>query len=95
MKKFIIGIDFSKETVDASIVQKEQPETLIAYKKFRNNLKGVDGLIAWAKSKVAQDGEIIFCGENTGTYSTPLELAFRGKSWWGAEKTVAGEKKKQ
>ena len=81
MKKFIIGIDFSKETVDASIVQKEQPETLIAYKKFRNNLKGVDGLIAWAKSKVAQDGEIIFCGENTGTYSTlslqpPLELAF-------------------
>ena len=49
MKKFIIGIDFSKETVDASIVQKEQPETLIAYKKFRNNLKGVDGLIAWAK----------------------------------------------
>ena len=23
MKKFIIGIDFSKETVDASIVQKE------------------------------------------------------------------------
>ena len=81
MKKFIIGIDFSKETVDASIVQKEQPETLIAYKKFRNNLKGVDGLIAWAKSKVAQDGEIIFCGENTGTYSTPLELAFRGKSW--------------
>ena len=70
MKKFIIGIDFSKETVDASIVQKEQPETLIAYKKFRNNLKGVDGLIAWAKSKVAQDGEIIFCGENTGTYST-------------------------
>ena len=84
MKKFIIGIDFSKETVDASIVQKEQPETLIAYKKFRNNLKGVDGLIAWAKSKVAQDGEIIFCGENTGTYSTLFsdELTDRGFIIW-------------
>lgn len=84
MKKFIIGIDFSKETVDASIVQKEQPETLIAYKKFRNNLKGVNELIAWAKSKVAQDGEIIFCGENTGTYSTPFsdELTDRGFIIW-------------
>lgn len=84
MKKFIIGIDFSKETVDASIVQKEQPETLIAYKKFRNNTKGVDGLIAWAKSKVAQDGEIIFCGENTGTYSTLFsdELTDRGFIIW-------------
>lgn len=84
MKKFIIGIDFSKETVDASIVQREQPETLIAHKKFKNNLKGVDELVAWTKSKVAEDGEILFCGENTGTYSTLFsdELTNRGFIIW-------------
>lgn len=72
MKKFFIGIDFSKKTIDVSIVSKEKPECAIAYKKFPNSEDGAQAMIDWACSKTqvgnnASD-EILFCGEHTGYY---------------------------
>ena len=36
MKKFFVGIDFSKRRMDVSIVEKDFPERVIAYKQFIN-----------------------------------------------------------
>lgn len=40
MKKFFVGIDFSKRRMDVSIVEKDFPERVIAYKLFANNAQG-------------------------------------------------------
>ena len=40
MKKFFVGIDFSKRKMDVSIVEKDFPERTIAYKQFINNAQG-------------------------------------------------------
>lgn len=71
MNKYFIGLDFSKLTVDASIVSKENPEEAIAYEQFKNTTVGLGKLIAWAKKEVKADlvNEVLFCAEKTGTYS--------------------------
>ncbi len=71
MNKFFIGLDFSKLTVDVSIVSKVKPEELIAYRQFKNTSAGVKSLITWASKELKVDlkSEVIFCGEKTGTYS--------------------------
>lgn len=72
MKKFFIGIDFSKKTMDASIVSKNEPNKLIAHKKFANSENGAQAMIDWASAKThtetSADGDIMFCGEHTGSY---------------------------
>lgn len=71
MNKFFIGLDFSKLTVDASIVSKENPEEVIAYERFKNSTAGAKKLLKWASTATNVDilSEVIFCGEKTGTYS--------------------------
>lgn len=72
MKKFFIGIDFSKKTMDASIVSKNEPDKLIAHRKFANSEKGAQAMLDWASVKTqtvtSADGDIMFCGEHTGSY---------------------------
>lgn len=77
MKKIFIGIDVSKETLDATaIFQGNLGEK--AYTRVGNNGSGHRELLKWAKGLAKQAGmklsreEALFCCENTGAYGTTL-----------------------
>ena len=76
MKKIFIGIDFSKEKFDATVIKAEGVEERAErrHEVFDNKVSGFRRLIRWVKSvQDEQDtGLWLFCGENTGGYSKAL-----------------------
>lgn len=76
MKKIFIGIDFSKEKFDATVIKAEGVEERAdrQHEVFDNKLSGFRRLLRWVKSVVdEQDTSLwLFCGENTGGYSKAL-----------------------
>lgn len=79
MKKIAIGIDFSKETFDATVIFRDGDSFCeVGYCKFVNEQKGFKAFLKWVKSTVKQlpdskiKSEWLFCGEHTGTCSLPL-----------------------
>lgn len=72
MKKICIGIDFSKETFDATIIRER--ENFEAddrfYAKFDNNKTGYRKFLKWCKTNAEKrpTSEWIIFGENTGVY---------------------------
>ena len=67
--KIHVGIDVSKLTLDAFILERK------LHRKFKNNSKGFTSLFQWVKkqSRTAPD-TILFCFEHTGLYSLQLAL---------------------
>lgn len=68
MKKFFVGIDFSKRKMDVSIVEKDFPERTIAYKQFINNAEGAKKMCEWVEyttnTSTKLEGEVLFCCEH-------------------------------
>lgn len=83
MKKIFIGIDFAKIKFDACIIEacgmKEFGERKIG--TFTNDTAGFRQLMKWVKThfKSIAPGEILFCGEDTGSCSQPLSRWLFGK----------------
>lgn len=72
MKKYFIGIDFSKEKFDASIVMNGNL-TDYSHRKFENTLSGCKALVMWIAAETgSQREEWLVCGEHTGLYSLEL-----------------------
>ena len=76
MKKIFIGIDFSKEKFDATVIKAEGVEERAErrHEVFDNKVSGFRRLVRWVKSvQDEQDTSLwLFCGENTGGYSKAL-----------------------
>lgn len=76
MKKIFIGIDFSKEKFDATLLQAEGVEERAGseHKVFDNKAVGFRRLVKWVKSCSGESDTALwlFCGENTGGYSRAL-----------------------
>ena len=76
MKKIFIGIDFSKEKFDATVIKAEGVEERAErqHEVFDNKVSGFRHLLRWVKSVVDEQdtGLWLFCGENTGGYSRAL-----------------------
>ena len=76
MKKFFIGIDFSKEKFDATVIKAVGVEECAERKHevFDNKVSGFRRLLRWVKSVADEQdtGLWLFCGENTGGYSKAL-----------------------
>ena len=76
MKKIFIGIDFSKEKFDATVIKAEGVEERAERKHnvFDNKVSGYRHLIKWVHdASEEQDLSLwLFCGENTGGYSKGL-----------------------
>jgi len=71
-KNLFIGIDFSKEKLDVSLLHSEDLEQ-IAYQCFENSKEGCEMLLRWVKSQSHSKQETwLFCGEHTGLYSVLL-----------------------
>lgn len=88
MNKIFIGIDFSKEKFDATVITAEGVEEMRerVHDVFSNDVKGFRKFERWCKS-CAGDVDLerwLFCGEDTGGYSRPLAswLYGRGYSVW-------------
>ena len=74
MKKFFIGIDVSKETVDVSFVESDfqrEPEYLAQYP---NDKKGYRSMVRDLKIALrgCSSGQWLFCCETTGAYDRQL-----------------------
>ena len=74
MKKEALGIDISKESIDAYLHIKN------VHKVFKNTNRGFGELIKWVNK---QSGlalqELVICFENTGLYSMPLAVYLEQK----------------
>lgn len=73
MKKYFIGIDFSKEKFDVTLIVRENGTDSVVrlHEVFENSKSGFAAFMRW-KKRVTDDApsdEILFCGENTGRYS--------------------------
>ena len=80
MKNIIIGIDFSKETFDATVLDLTKSNGVLPasingmHEKFQNRKRGFQQLLAWVKKVTKQmpSKDWVFCGEQTGRYSQEL-----------------------
>lgn len=85
MKNLFIGIDFSKEKIDVTIITAQGLEELSARVSeiFPTTISGYNKLIRWVKknSLGIEQGAWLFCGENTGDYSKPLCNYLYGKGF--------------
>ena len=88
MKKNFIGIDFSKEKFDATLIKAEGLKECApsVHEVFDNKTSGYRRLVKWVKAHTegfAADAWL-FCGENTGGYSIGLSnyLYASGYDMW-------------
>ena len=85
MKKLFVGIDFSKEKVDAAVICAEGLSETAArvYGEFKNGVSGYRQLLKWVeKNSQGTDASLwLFCGENTGDYSRGLCNWLYGKGY--------------
>ena len=83
MKNLFIGIDFSKEKIDATIITAQGLEELSARmsETFPTTTSGYNKLVRWVEKNSLGIGREawLFCGENTGDYSKPLCNYLYGK----------------
>ena len=71
-KKLFIGIDFSKNTFDVSIIHRDCLESS-SYQRFDNNKECGAHMFKWIKTLTKTPCENwLFCGEHTGLYSIVL-----------------------
>lgn len=69
MHKLVIGLDISKQTIDASMLFLNSSKKL--HDAFLNKAFGFKQLLSWSK-KHAEQNTLFFCIENTGHYSRSL-----------------------
>ena len=74
-KSVIIGIDFSKKTLDATCFAVDNTDTK-HYSQFSNTVTGCIELIKWARQYFGDTTEWLVCGEYTGLYSMTGSVVF-------------------
>ena len=77
MKKIVVGIDISKEKIDASAIDVRDSRLGVVkldYQVFENRPMGFRRMLVWAKHLVKGVGleDVLFCCETTGGYDRSL-----------------------
>ena len=67
-----IGVDISKNTLDAAIYAAEMRRS--DTKHLTNDKAGLKELITWAKAAGAKPKDMLICAEHTGVYGNELQL---------------------
>jgi len=70
-KKYYLGIDISKDTLDLSLIHKSSYGTF-KDKKVANNFNGFESLYSWLLNEKVDLKECLTCMEHTGTYGLLL-----------------------
>lgn len=86
MKKVFIGIDVSKEKLDATIIKStDSRHETVGYEVFENSKDGIRKLSGWVrKTTKAAKEECLYCAETTGGYDRLLceQLYAKGCAIW-------------
>ncbi|TLX71052.1 IS110 family transposase [Labilibacter sediminis] len=77
-KSVVIGIDFSKLTLDVTFVKTEQPDVKY-YQQFDNTEEGCNQIVKWVKGSTIDCSGWLICGEYTGLYSMTAAMVFNSK----------------
>ena len=77
MKKIVVGIDISKEKIDASAIDVRDSQLGVVkldYQVFENRPMGFRRMLVWAKHLIKGAGleDVLFCCETTGCYDRSL-----------------------
>ena len=64
-KKWFMGIDISKDFIDAALMHEEEPDRVIN-DRFTNDLKGFEGMQEWCIKHEVKLSECLICMEHTG-----------------------------
>jgi len=82
-KTVVIGIDFSKKTLDISCFKVSNSKNSY-YQQFINSEQGCLDMISWVKGHFNDTHEWLICGEYTGIYSMTAAMVFNdnGLSFW-------------
>ena len=77
MKKIVVGIDISKEKIDASAIDVRAPRQGVVkldYQVFENRPMGFRRMLVWARHLIKGVGleDVLFCCETTGGYDRSL-----------------------
>jgi len=77
MKKIVVGIDISKEKIDASAIDVSESRLGVVkldYQVFDNRPMGFRRMLVWARRLKADTGleDVLFCCETTGGYDRSL-----------------------
>lgn len=82
-KTVVIGIDFSKKTLDVSCFKVSNSKNSY-YQQFVNSEQGCLEIISWVKSHFTDTKQWLICGEYTGIYSMTAAMVFNdyGLSFW-------------
>ena len=78
-KKWFIGIDVSKKTLDASVFVAGEVINKFPHVQMGNDKKGFKELLKWAKEQGVKPKNTLFGLEFTGYYSDALEQFLTGK----------------
>lgn len=84
MKRFFIGIDFSKQKFDAAIFDSKKG-LILDNKEFENIEAGYKLMLKWIKQTTKLDvKQCLFCGEHTGLYSYEFSkfTVKKGLNFW-------------
>lgn len=84
MKKNFIGIDFSKEKFDATMISlSNNDEERSVHGMFSNSKDGYKAFLKWfvVNSGSRDKSSMLFCGEHTGVYSTGLTVWLYDKGY--------------
>ena len=68
-----VGIDVSKMTFDASILDSEEQES--GHRRFRNDTAGIQEMLDWTASFNIDINQTLFCAENMGCYVHQLSVS--------------------
>lgn len=66
-KKCFIGVDISKDVLDVSILNEDDPKAVMHF-QITNDFKGFNKLLLFLQKKKISPKECAFCMEHTGTY---------------------------
>jgi transposase len=69
MKKIFVGIDISRQWIDASVAVDGKA---VSHQQFDNNKSGFKKMIKWISQFGQQRNEWLVCMEHTGIYALPL-----------------------
>jgi len=84
MNKFVIGIDFSKKSFDATLLPQNKIGEEGVHNVFDNNTVGLKQFKRWVSETTPTISDVMICGENTGIYSRFISdsLSRQGYSVW-------------
>jgi len=78
-KKWFVGIDISKKTLDIAVYDSSKINKDENHKQIGNNQAGYKQMMDWFKDKKIRTSQVVICMEHTGIYGFDIRLFLEKK----------------